>query len=112
MVSTDSLGTLAHIVRFCETPKDKDRIMNRLGLNEVQAESYLTILTRQRMIMQNNGKFVITGTGQSYLHSYDRLKRIRFHPENAQPYAHSIRNEDRKTKNLFPFSAPWFQAGK
>ena len=51
--------------------------MNGLGLNDVLAESYLTILTRQRMIMQNNEKYVITGTGQSYLDSYDRLRKIK-----------------------------------
>ena len=48
------------IIRFCETPKDKGRIMSRLGLNDVQAESYLAILTRQSMLMQNNGKYVVT----------------------------------------------------
>ena len=78
MISTESLGIMAHIIRFCETSKDKDGIMNRLGLNDVLAESYLTILTRQRMIMQNNEKYVITVTGQSYLDSYDRLRKIRF----------------------------------
>jgi len=78
MISTESLGIMAHIIRFCETSKDKDGIMNRLGLNDVQAASYLTILTRQMMIMQNNGKYVITGTGQSYLNSCDRLRKIRF----------------------------------
>ena len=51
--------------------------MNRLSLNDVQAESYLTILTRQKMIMQNNGKYVATGTGKNYLSSYDRLRKIR-----------------------------------
>ena len=112
MASTDSLGIMAHIVRFCETSKDKDRIKNRLCLNDVQAESYLAILTRQRMIMQNNGKYVITVTGQSYLNSYDRLRRIRFYPERAQPSAHASHNEDRKTKNLFPFFGPWFHARK
>ena len=76
MTSTDSLGIMVHIVRFCETSKDKDRIKNRLGLNDVQAESYLAILTRQRMIMQNNGQYVITVTGQSSLNSYDRLGKI------------------------------------
>ncbi len=78
MISSGILGIKTYIFRFCETSKDKDRIMNRLSLNDVQAESYLTILTRQKMIMQNNGKYVITATGQSYLNSYDRIIKNRF----------------------------------
>lgn len=62
------------IIRFCETPKDKGRIMSRLGLNDVQAESYLAILTRQSMLMQNDGKYVVTMKGQGYISSSDRIK--------------------------------------
>jgi predicted transcriptional regulator len=65
------------IIRFCETPKDKGRIMNRLGLNDVQTESYLTILTKQSMLMQNDGKYVVTPLGQSYISSSDRIKKIK-----------------------------------
>lgn len=65
------------IIRFCETPKDKGRIMSRLGLNDVQAESYLAILTRQSMLMQNDGKYVVTGLGKTYIASFDRIKKIR-----------------------------------
>ena len=65
------------IIRFCETPKDKDRIMSRLGLNDVQAESHLTILTKQNMLIQNNGKYVVTERGQSYISSSDRVRRIK-----------------------------------
>ena len=65
------------IIRFCETPKDKDRIMSRLGLNDVQAESHLTILTKQNMLIQNNGKYVVTERGQSYISSSDRIRRIK-----------------------------------
>ena len=65
------------IIRFCETPKDKGRIMNRLGLNDVQTESYLTILTKQSMLMQNDGKYVVTTLGQSYISSSDRIKKIK-----------------------------------
>jgi predicted transcriptional regulator len=78
MVSSGMLGIVPHIIRFCETSKDKGRIMNRLGLNEAQAESYLTILTQRSMIRQNNGKYVITVKGQGYLSSYDRLRKIVF----------------------------------
>jgi predicted transcriptional regulator len=70
------LGIISHIIRFCETSKDKVRIMHRVGLNDVQAESYLTILTRQSMLLQNNGKYVVTDKGQSYLSSYDKLQKI------------------------------------
>ena len=76
MVFSGISGIVPHIIRFCETSKDKGRIMNRLGLNDVQAESYLAILTRRSMIMQNNGKYVITTIGQGYLSSYDRLRKI------------------------------------
>jgi predicted transcriptional regulator len=65
------------IVRFCETPKDKERIMNRLRLNSVQAESYLAILTRQSMLMQNGGKYVVTDLGKTYLASFERVKKIK-----------------------------------
>jgi len=65
------------IVRFCEKPKNKSRIMNKLGLNDVQAESYLAILTRQSMLMQNKGKYVVTTKGQSYISSFDRIRKIK-----------------------------------
>ena len=78
MVFNDRLGIVPHIIRFCGTSKDKERIMNRLGLNDVQAESYLTILTQQSMIMQNNEKYVTTTKGQDYLASYERLRKIVF----------------------------------
>ena len=65
------------IIRFCETPKDKGRIMSRLGFNDVQAESYLTILTKQSMLMQNKGKYVVTTMGQSYISSSDRIRKIK-----------------------------------
>ena len=64
------------IIRFCETPKDKSRITNRSGLNHVQAESYLAILTKQNMLVQNNGKYVTTTKGQSYLYSCERNRKI------------------------------------
>jgi hypothetical protein len=85
MISTDSLRIMAHIIRFCETLKDKDRITNQLGLNDVQSDAYLTILTRQRMITQNDGKFVTTLTGQSYLDSHDRLGKLGFYQERTKP---------------------------
>jgi len=112
IISTDSLRIMAHIIRFCETSKNKDRITNRIGLNDVQAESYLTILTQQRMIMQNNGKYVTTLTGQSYLNSHDKLGKIRFYPERTKPNVRVANNEEVKTKNVFPFFDSWFQARK
>ncbi len=72
MAFGDRLG----IIRFCETPKNKDRIISKLGLNEVQAESYLTILTKQSILMQNNGKYVITEKGQGFISSSNRVRRI------------------------------------
>jgi predicted transcriptional regulator len=65
------------ILRFCETPKNKGRIMNRVGLNEVQAESYLSILTRQSMLMQNNDKYVRTIKGHDCLSSNERVRKIK-----------------------------------
>jgi predicted transcriptional regulator len=65
------------IIRFCETPKNKDRIMSRLGLNDVQAESHLTVLTRQSMLTQNKGKYVVTIKGQSYIASSERVRKIK-----------------------------------
>ena len=67
MVFSSILGIVPHIIRFCETSKDKGRIMNKLGLNDVQAESYLTILTNQSMLTQNNDKYTTTIKGQGYL---------------------------------------------
>jgi predicted transcriptional regulator len=64
------------IIRFCETPKDKGRITSRLGLNDVQAESYLAILLAQSLLAQKNGKYVVTNRGQGYLSSYERTRKI------------------------------------
>ena len=76
MAFSGRLGIVSHIIRFCETSKDKGRIMNRVGLNDVQAESYLSILTQQSLLIQNKGKYVITVKGQGYLSSYERLRKI------------------------------------
>jgi len=78
MVFNYKLGIVPHIIRFCETSKDKGRIMTQLGLNDVQAESFLTILTQQSLILQNNDKCVATTKGQDYLASYERLRKIVF----------------------------------
>ena len=51
--------------------------MSKLGLNDVQAESYLAILTRQSMLMQNEGKYSVTTKGQSYISSFDRIRKIK-----------------------------------
>ncbi len=51
--------------------------MAKLGLNDVQAESYLTILTRQSMLEQNDGKYIVTTMGQSYISSSDRIRKIK-----------------------------------
>jgi predicted transcriptional regulator len=72
-----ALGDRLGIIRFCETPKNKGRIMNRLGLNDVAAESYLVILMAQSMLMQNNGKYIVTTKGQGYLSSSDRTRKIK-----------------------------------
>ncbi len=73
MAFGDRLG----IIRFCETPKNKDRIISKLGLNEVQAESYLTILMKQSMLMHDNGKYVITMKGHEFISSSERVKKIK-----------------------------------
>jgi predicted transcriptional regulator len=73
MVISERIG----IIRFCETPKDKGRIMSKLGLNDVLAESYLAILTKQSMLMQNDGKYVVTTLGQSYIYTSDRIRKIK-----------------------------------
>jgi predicted transcriptional regulator len=78
MVFNDRLGIVPHIIRFCGKSKDKERIMNRLRLNDVQTESYLAILTQQSMIVQNNEKYVATTKGQDYLASYERFRKIVF----------------------------------
>jgi len=77
MVFSGILGIVPHIIRFCETSKDKGRIMYKLGLNDVQAESYLTILTNQSMLVQNDNKYITTMKGQGYLASYDRIRKIK-----------------------------------
>jgi predicted transcriptional regulator len=72
-----ALGNRLGIIRFSETPKDKGRIKNRLGLNDVTTESYLTILTAQSMLVQSNGKYVVTKKGQGYLSSSARINKIK-----------------------------------
>jgi predicted transcriptional regulator len=50
--------------------------MSRLGLNEVQAESYLDILTRQSMLTHDNGRYITTLRGQDYIASHERIRKI------------------------------------
>ena len=75
-MASNRSALISHIIRFCETPKDKSRIMTRLSLNSVEAEAYLNILMKQSMIAQNNGKYEMTPTGHDYLFNCDRLRRI------------------------------------
>jgi hypothetical protein len=51
--------------------------MSMIGLNDVQTESYLAILTRQSKLMQNNGKYVVTTKGQGYISSSERIRKIK-----------------------------------
>ncbi len=78
MAVSDRLGITSHIIRFCETSKNKDRIMKQVGLNDVLAESYLTILTRQSMLTQENGKYLVTIKGQSFLSSIDKMRKSKY----------------------------------
>jgi predicted transcriptional regulator len=71
-----AVGDRRGIIRFCETPKDKGRIMSRLGLNEVQAESYLDLLTRQSMLAHDNGRYITTIKGQDYVASHERIRKL------------------------------------
>jgi predicted transcriptional regulator len=50
--------------------------MSRIGLNEVQAESYLDILTKQSMLINNNGRYLTTLKGQDYIASHERIRKI------------------------------------
>ena len=75
MAVSDRLGIISHIMRFCATSRGKDRIMQRIGLNDVQAESYLTILTRQSLLVHDNGKYLLTTRGQGYLSSFERFNK-------------------------------------
>jgi len=76
MAISARIGIVFNIIRFCETSKDKARIMSRLGLNDVIAESYLAILMAQSMLMENDGKYLATTKGRSYLYSGERLRKI------------------------------------
>jgi predicted transcriptional regulator len=71
-----AVGERRGIIRFCETPKDKGRIMTRLGLNEVQADSYLVMLTRQSMLIHDNGRYITTLKGQDYVASHERIRKL------------------------------------
>lgn len=71
MAINTNFEIVPNIIRFCENPKNKDRIMTRLNLNDVQVHAYLAILT-QSLLVQNNGKYVITMSGKSYIYSIDR----------------------------------------
>jgi len=46
-----------------------------VGLNDVKAEAYLAILTQQSILMQNNGKYVITMKGQRFVSSFERFSK-------------------------------------
>lgn len=72
-----AFGDRVGIVRFCGTPKDKGKIMNRLSLNDAQAKAYLDILTKQRMLMLNNDQYVMTRRGQSYVSTFERIRKIK-----------------------------------
>jgi len=68
---------MVEIVRFCELLRDKVRIMNKMSLNDVYAEAYLTILTQQKLLRQNNGKYLKTEQGRRFLTVHDRFTNAR-----------------------------------
>jgi len=80
MVFSGILGIVPHIIRFCETSKDKGRIMNKLGLNDVQAESYLTILTNQSMLTQTTTN--IPPQSKDKVTSHPTIESEKLKPEN------------------------------
>lgn len=67
---------MVEIVRFCELPRDKVRIMNKMSLNNVYVEAYLAILIQQKLLTQNNGKYLKTEQGQRFLTVRDRVTRV------------------------------------
>jgi len=75
MSNSDRIAIMVEIVRFCELSRDKVRIMNRMSLNDVYAEAYLTILTQQNLLMQNNGKYLKTEQGHRFLSVHERVTR-------------------------------------
>jgi predicted transcriptional regulator len=76
MSSNDKTILMVEIVRFCQSVRDKDQIMNRMNLNNVYAESYLSILTRQRLLMKNNDKYLRTKQGNDFLIVHDMFRKI------------------------------------
>jgi predicted transcriptional regulator len=67
---------MVEIVRFCELSRDKVQIMNKMSLNNIYAEAYLAILTQQKLLMQNNNKYLRTEQGHRFLTVNDRFTRV------------------------------------
>ena len=76
MSNSDRITIMVEIVRFCELSRDKVRIMNKMSLNNVYAEAYLAMLTQQKLLMQNDGKYLKTEQGHRFLSVYDRVTRV------------------------------------
>ena len=76
MSDSDKIMIMVEIVRFCESLRHKGQIMNRIILNNVHAESYLSILTQQRLLMKNNGKYLRTKQGEDFLIVHDMFKKM------------------------------------
>ena len=50
--------------------------MNKISVNNVRAEAYLAILTQQKLLTQNNGKYLKTKQGQRFLTVRDGVTRV------------------------------------
>ena len=75
MSKSDRIDLMVEIVRFCEPSRDKIRIMNKMSLNDVYTEAYLAILTRQKLLTQNDGKYLKTEEGKHFLAVHDKCIR-------------------------------------
>lgn len=64
----------ARIMHYCRTWRRKFQIMSALDLNDVEAEAYTAILTRQRLLEANLERYRTTHQGLSYLDIKDRVE--------------------------------------
>jgi predicted transcriptional regulator len=76
VLNSDRIAVMVEIVRFCELSRDMVQIMNKMSLNNIYAEAYLAILTQQKLLLHEDGKYETTDRGRQFLSTYDQLEKI------------------------------------
>jgi predicted transcriptional regulator len=66
----------AEIMQNCLLPRGKTYIMYNGNMSFAQTNAYLSLLTSQGLLSQENGKYETTDKGRQFISAYNQLGKI------------------------------------